>query len=291
MAGKIEKLATKQHGAVSREQLIRLGLTRHQIDRLIKRGWLIPLYRGVFAVGHTDLGNEGRWMAAVLFAGDGAVLSHLAAAGLWGIAPRGPTAYVTVPKYRKDKDGVTFHTSRLPFDEITVHDGIPVTTPHRTIFDLASMRRRESVERSMNECDYLRLPDTLGLPALLERHPRAKGAGLIRTILAAGVIPRMESALEEEFVAYLRARRVPLPEMNAEIEWAPGRFYKPDCVWRDAKLIVELHGYQAHTTRTRFHGDPLRARRLRTLGWEVWPVTGQHLDDELEAQLRARLCR
>ena len=82
-----------------------------------------------------------------------------------------------------------------------------------------------------------------------------------------------------------------LPEMNAQIEWAPGRFYKPDCLWREAMLIVELDGGQAHMTKKSFHADPLRDRRLRVLGYETWRVTYRHLDDELENQLHARLGR
>lgn len=289
MRREIGKLAEPQHGIVTRRQLRELGFAESAIDRMIRSGWLIPLHRGVFAVGHGNVSIEGRWMAAVLYAGEGAVLSHIAAAGLWRIGPRDVLTHVTVPKYRSALEDVTFHTSLLPFDEVTTRAGIPVTTPHRTVFDLASMRRREGVERAMNQCDYLRLRDKLGLPTLLERHPRAKGAGTIKTILAAGDIPRMESWLEEEFVAYLRARDLPLPEMNAQIEWAPGRFYKPDCLWRGAMLIVELDGGQAHMTKKSFHADPLRDRRLRLLGYETWRVTYRHLDDELEAQLRARL--
>lgn len=228
-------------------------------------------------------------MAAVLFAGDGAALSHTAALGHWEIGPRGKHAHVTTRSPRRSRPGVTFHTSLLPSDEVTVHDGIPVTTPHRTIFDLASMRRRESVEAAINRSDYLQLPDTLGLPKLLERHPRKPGAAAIRAILQAGAVPDMRSPLEELFVAFLRARGLPLPEMNVEIEWAPGHVYRPDCLWRAAELIVELDGGQAHMTKKAFHSDPLRDRRLRGLGFETWRVTDQHLDDELEAQLRARL--
>jgi hypothetical protein len=172
-------------------------------------------------------------------------------------------------------------------DELTTHEGIPVTTPHRTLFDLASMKRREAVEAAINECEFQRLPDTLGLPKLLRRHPRAKGAGTIRAIVA-GAVPDMRSLLEQAFVAFLRERGLPLPGMNEPLELEPGTIVYPDCVWREQRLTVELDGGQAHMTSKRFHGDRLRDRRLRRAGWEVWRVTERHLDDELEAQLRAR---
>jgi predicted transcriptional regulator of viral defense system len=132
----IAALAARQHGVVSRAQLLGLGLGQGAIDHRVGRGLLHPVHRGAYAVGHSVLGPRGQWLAAVLAAGPGAVLSHSSAAALWGIRDaEGARPEVTVARRRR-LTSVTTHRIALAEDEITINDGIPVTTPARTLLDL-----------------------------------------------------------------------------------------------------------------------------------------------------------
>ena len=98
-------LARRQHGVVSREQLRELGFDDPAIWRRVQSGRLHRLYRGVYAVGHTILNRDGRWLAAVLACGDGAALSHRSAASLWGIRPTAAARIdVTVLPYKRGSE-------------------------------------------------------------------------------------------------------------------------------------------------------------------------------------------
>src|SRR3954463_12665827 len=134
----IAGVAARQHGVISYPQLESLGLSRSSIDRRVRAGRLHRIHRAVYAVGYKRLTQRGRWMAAVLAAGDGAVLSHRSAAALWQILPPHGRTHVTPSRRLQDRDRITFHSQSLQFDEVTEHDGIPTTTVARTLLDLAA---------------------------------------------------------------------------------------------------------------------------------------------------------
>ena len=135
---------------VARPQLVQIGLGRGEIEWRLARGRLHRLHTGVYAVGHAVVTGEGRWMAAVLASGPEAVLSHRAAAALWGIRRVAHPLEVSCPRLRR-RPGIRSHWSRLPADEITVEDGIPVTTPARTLFDLAGVVPLAQLQRAVKE--------------------------------------------------------------------------------------------------------------------------------------------
>jgi hypothetical protein len=160
-------------------------------------------------------------MAAVLTCGSGAVLSHRDAAALWRIRPRhrGKIA-LTAPAKGRSPAGVARHSSLLPPDEVTVRDGIPVTTVPRTIFDLAAVASATGVEVALRESEYLELHDRLSLLDLLERYPGRRGACAIRTCLErrAETPGRIRSPLEERFLPFLRCYHLPIPRLNAWVQ-------------------------------------------------------------------------
>ncbi|MFL5894549.1 MAG: type IV toxin-antitoxin system AbiEi family antitoxin domain-containing protein [Thermoleophilaceae bacterium] len=275
----IAAIATRQHGVISRAQLLALGLSTQAIGRRIRAGRLHVVYRGVFAVGHKRLTRHGHWMAAVLAGGEAAVLSHRSAAALWQLRPNVNALDVTLPRKRRDHSGIVFHSSLLPSDEVTVQDGIRTTTVSRTLLDLASVAAPGEVERAMNEADYLRLDGDLSLPALLTRYPRRRGTAAIRALLAGdrstGITKR---ELEERFAAFVAKCRLPHPELNADVELESGRWIQVDCLWRRKRVIVELDSREAHATRSRFDSDRERDRLLMLQGWRVVRITWRHLD-------------
>jgi hypothetical protein len=144
----IRGLAERQHGVVAWRQLINLGLSEGLIKGRIRAGHLIPLYRGVFAVGHKRVDISGRWLAAVLACGPSAVLSYASAAQLWDMrGSRGPIEVTRRSGHRRPH-GVRLHQTRsLPPEHITVVTGIPVTTPERTALDMAARLDARQMER------------------------------------------------------------------------------------------------------------------------------------------------
>jgi predicted transcriptional regulator of viral defense system len=137
---RIAAIAGRQHGVVTVEQLAGSGIDKHGVAWRVRAGRLHRLHRGVYAVGHRSLSRRGRWLAAVLAAGDGAVLSHMSAAALWEyLRPIQGPANVTVAAAvrRRSRPGLVIHRSRtLTRLDITPRHGIAVTTPSRTIEDI-----------------------------------------------------------------------------------------------------------------------------------------------------------
>lgn len=278
-------LAGRQHGVVSRAQLIDLGYEVGAIGRRIRSGRLHILHSGVYAVGHAAVTREGRWMAAVLASGPGAVLSHRSAAALWGIRPASSGKIeVTVPTKSDSRGGIRRHSASLPADEVTVRDGIPVTIVPRTIFDLAAIAPASAVEGALRESEYLQLHDRLSLPDLLARYPGRRGCRKVHACLErlAEAPGRLRSPLEEVFLPFLRRHRLPPPRLNAWVR-VDGRSFQVDCLWPDARQIVELDGYRSHGTRAAFREDRTRDRLLRVGGYDVTRIAWAQLEDEPEA--------
>ena len=192
----IAELAGRQHGMVGRAQLLALGVGRGAIDHRLACGRLHLVHPGVYAVGHRVVSTEGRWMAAVLASGRTAVLSHRSAGARWGLRSNTrPRIEVTVPRRRYARPGIQPHVAQLPADEITVVEGIPVTTPPRTLLDLAAVLAPHTLRRAVDEAEMLRLSDSLSLADLVARHPRRRGVGnLRRTSRRARSAPRSPAA-------------------------------------------------------------------------------------------------
>jgi very-short-patch-repair endonuclease/predicted transcriptional regulator of viral defense system len=286
--GAIAAVAEHQHGVVARGQLADMGIGRRAIGHRMQSGRLHPLHRGVYAVGHRVLSREGRWMAAVLAAGQGAVLSHRSAAALWGLrATARGRVEVTVPRKLGSRPAIEVHVSRLADDEIIVLRGIPVTTPPRTLLDLAAVLSARQIERALNEAEVLRLADPTSLGDLLERHPHRPGAGKIRKLLEAHDIGATitRSELEDRFLQFLDEAVLPRPEVNANIQTTTG-WIEADCLWRTHHLIAELDGHASHATTAGFERDRARDRALQAKGWSVIRITWRQLHEEPAAVAR-----
>jgi very-short-patch-repair endonuclease len=279
---------------VSRRQLLSAGVSRRAIDVRLERGTLHPVQRGVYAVGHAKLAADGRWMAAVLALGPGALLSHRSAARIWRLIPAASALVeVSGPRNSRPREGIVAHRSRVPEDERSVVDGIPVTTVPRTILDLATVATRRQVERAFNEAEVQRLTDRLSIPDLLDRYPRRSGTAVLRAMLSddAALSGITRNEFEERFAQLIDAHGLPRPRFNADLA-VRGRFFEVDCLWTSARLVVELDGGGVHRTRRAFESDRERDRRLLAEGWRVMRVTWRQLRDaeaEVAADLRAIL--
>jgi very-short-patch-repair endonuclease len=281
-------LAEAQHGVVTRAQLLELGLNRGSITHRIQLGRLVPVHRGVYTIGHRLLSREGRWMAAVLACGRGAVLSHLSAAALWRIRQSDRIEVTTLAGHR-GRSGIFVHRSPLREDERTAHRGIPTTTVPRTLLDLSAVVRPDDLRSALRQAEQLRLTDPLSLSDLAERYPRRPGAATVRALLQEAMrgLNVIRSELEERFQGLLLNAGLPLPQTNQLVEG-----FEVDCVWPQHRLIVELDGRAVHDTRYAFEEDRVRDRILAAAGWRVIRITWRQLHEEphlVEADLRRLL--
>jgi very-short-patch-repair endonuclease len=215
-------------------------------------------------------------MAAVLASGDGAVLSHRSATALWGIWGSGEgEIHVTVPRKSRSQAPIRRHFSILSLDERTVVDGIPTTSASRAILDLAGERGEAAAEAALREAEYLGIYGDVSLPDLLDRYPRHRGTPVCREALERQRDDpggRVRSPLEEVFLPFLDAHRIPRPRLNAWLTVGDDR-YQVDCLWPDARLIGELDGFQSHGTKRAFRKDRRRDRRLGGAGYQVSRIT------------------
>jgi very-short-patch-repair endonuclease len=276
----IAELARRQHGVVARRQLRDMGVGRQAIDHRLREARLHAVHRGVYAVGHTVLSRRGVWMAATLVTDD-AVLSHRAAGALWGVRPdHGSLTDIVVTRAWKPRPRVQLHRMTLRDDEITRYDGIPVTTPARTLLDLAAIVPYHHLERAATEAEIRRLGSPTSLADLVARYPGRAGTPAVRRLLERRDIGRniTKRELELRFLAFLDAHRIPRPHVNARVD---GR--EVDCLWPEQRLIAELDGFATHGTRTAFETDRARDRALLLAGYRVTRITWRQLAQEPKA--------
>ena len=234
-------------------------------------------------------------MAAVLASGPDAVLSLRSAAALWGLRGHSEGAvHVAVPRKSTSTRYIKRHFSVIPADERTLKEGIPVTIVPRTIFDLAATEDAEALQTMLREAEFLQLWHRLSLWDLLKRYPRKRGARKVRVALERlreEPSGRRRSKLEQRFAPFLRRHHLPIPRFNDWILLGTKR-YRVDCHWPGTNQIVELDGWEGHSSRSAFREDRGRDRRLRVAGYSVTRLTWNQLDDEPEAiaiDLRALL--
>lgn len=289
----IAELATRQHGVVSVQQLLALGLSQSQITYRVKVGRLFKVHRGVYAVGRPELERRGRWMAAILLA-PGSLLSGRSAAELLRLRrPTGGEIHVTAARQVRARGPIRFRQSAVPADERTEVDDIPSTGLSRTLFDLAAAEGRGALLRAMREAHFRQLTDLVSLPELLDRYPARPGSRAVRAVLASRAYTlRTRSDLEDDFIDFLVERGLPLPaETNAILE-VEGERFEVDCLYRAERLVIEIDDHSTHGTPEAMEKDRRCDGLLSTQGWPVQRITDRRLTrhrDELERQLRAGL--
>lgn len=239
-------LVRRQHGVVTRTQLLDLGFTPHAVEHRLRGGRLHPVWRGVYALGRPELTRQGIWMAAVLSCGSEAVLSHGSAAALWGISTRDEEGIeVSVPAaLRPRRPGIVVHRRRgLQTKDVTRCHGIPVTNPVGTLVDLATRLPATRLEAAINEADKLDLVDAEALRSALDHIAYKPGASALRKTLDRRTFALTDSDLERLFLRVAQAAGLPPPHT--------GRFvngFKVDFYWPDLGLVVETDGLRYHRT-------------------------------------------
>ena len=273
------ELARRQWGVLTLAQLTEFGLRDRGISDWVRDGRLHRLYRGIYAYGHDRLRVEGRWLAAVMACGPGAVLSHRSAGALYELRQSNSALIdVTVPSRngRIRRAGIRVHRSgRLAPEEVTERSGIPVTTVARTLLDLADVVDHQALRRAITEAEYRGVFDHGTLIAVVQNNPGRRGAKLMRAAEAAG--HRTRSPLEDRFLAFIDRWGVEEAESNVCVQG-----YEVDFLWRRIGLVVELDGGAEHGTRHAVNADRLRDRVLWRRGIRTMRLTSEALRDEEE---------
>jgi very-short-patch-repair endonuclease len=227
------------------------------IDGRIETARLHVLWRGVYSVGRPRLTLRGWWSAAVLACGEDAVLSHLSAGILWGIwganvgnegeCDRPTSVHVSVPATRTHRlAGIRVHRRRLmPDRHRTTRDRIPVTTPGRTLIDLATLIGSDQLEAAINQADKLGRIDPEALRSEIDRNRGMDGVRSLRRIMDRRTFTLTDSELERRFLRLVRKAGLPQPLTQQRVNG-----YLVDFYWSELKLVVETDGLRYHRTAT-----------------------------------------
>jgi very-short-patch-repair endonuclease len=265
---RVAKLAARQWGVLSLDELRSCGLTRKEVMGRVRAGRLHLLYRGVYAVGHRSLPLEGRFLAAVKACGPTAVLSHVSAAALYGLVRwdnRFPE--VTTRTVRAHR-GIRVH--RTTVLDAARYGGIPVTTPARTLIDIAAALDYAALRRAVREAQR----KLVTIPQILETLDRLgprRGTANLTKILATGPAPT-RSELEDAVLDLLLKGGFMHPDVNVPIR-LDGRRIVPDFRWPEQRLVIEADGAEWHDNRLTREDDAERQALLEAHGERVIRVT------------------
>ncbi len=280
------ELASRQFWAIARRQLLATGFSAARIRSWVRSGRLHPSLPGVYAWGREELGGEGELAAALLYAGPGSALGGLT--GLWwlGLLNRRPNPIdIDAPGRSRCRPGIRIrHPARV---ERTWHRRLPVASLPDALLAAAPALSRNALRLVLARAEFDAALDLTALHADLG--PGRAGTTAVRAAMAAHLpqLARCANGFEREFVLLCESYGLPLPEPNARV----GRF-RPDMLWRDARLIVELDGRAAHHTAAQIASDLSRQAELESRGFRVIRFTWAEVHDDpaaVAAELRRQL--
>jgi very-short-patch-repair endonuclease len=272
------RLAARQYGIVTHRQLNDLGYSDDAIDRAVASGRLHMWHRGIFAVGHQSLGPHGLCMAAVLFRGTGALISHQSAVWLWGLERKLVIpVHVSVRWRGHAQDAIGLHhCPALRDDDIAETERLPVTGVPRTLLDYASEAKPYRLERAIDQADRLELLDLAAVNLLTEEVRGHRGRGpLLRAMAIYREKAFTRSGGEKRMLAALADAGVHRPSVNNFIEG-----YELDFYWERERFAVELDSWEHHRGRRSFEEDRKRQEELAMAGVESIRITGTRLRRE-----------
>jgi very-short-patch-repair endonuclease len=282
------ELAGRQHGVVARRQLLVLGFSKSAIEHRVGRGRLHVVAHGVYAVGWPELTQKRRWIAAVLACQDDAALSHRSAATLWDIGTEKPGTIDVSVRRRCEltRPGLRVRgRPSLSAEDVVIRDSIPVTTPVRTLVDLATELPLLGIERSINEADKRDLIDPNALRAALEGYAGEPGVKILRKVLDKRTFRLSDSDLEILFRPIAAAAGLPLPLTKQTVNGFEVDFFFPAL-----GLVVETDGLRYHRTASTQTRDARRDRAHTLAG--MTPLRFTHYEIKYEpSRVQAELKR
>jgi very-short-patch-repair endonuclease/predicted transcriptional regulator of viral defense system len=280
----IAAIAGRQRGLVTRTPLLAAGIDSRAIERRLRAGRLHAVHRGIYLVGHPVMPGGARELAALMACGRGAVVSHLSAANLHRLLPyraqSGPVDITVVGRQVARRPGIRIHRVRsLDRRDVRTIDRIAITTPARTVLDLAVVVSTSQLERALAEAQVRRLTTRAALLDQLERNRGRAGTRALRTLVevSGGPAPTRSEA-ERRLLRLVGAAGLPRPLVNTRV----GRL-EVDFMWSAQRLVVEVDGFRYHSSRASFESDRQRDAQLAASGYTVVRVTWRQLVNEPEA--------
>ena len=274
---RVRELAEKQHGVVSRAQVVDLGVSDGSIARRLRDGLWSRVLPGVFRITGAPETREQLPMAAVLWAGDGSVVSHATAARLWGIEgvrERKVELWVPSPRNPRHELVEAHRGTRIDRADRTNRGSIPVTSPVRTLIDLSARMEDDPLLAAVESAFRAKLctPDRLAVRVEVLRTSGRPGAGRLAEILAERSGPPLESVLEAKVWRLLHHTGLPLPQRQHWVS-LPGGRYRLDFAWPEHRVGLECDGWEHHGRRSAFAPDRARLAEFAAARWRILPVT------------------
>jgi hypothetical protein len=298
--GAIAAVAATQYGVFSRAQARVVGLGDRQLRYRIERGRLERLTRHTFRIVGAAESWRQRLMAACLAAGDGAAVSHRSAAALHrydGFPPG--LVEITVGQGRRDfhMPGVIVHSSSCWANEDITHiDGIPVTTPERTLVTLAAVSSEDQVESALDSAERDR---TVRRTDVAEVHDGVRQRGRNGVATLGRILERRaelagipHSVLERKMLTVLQHHGITLPACQVPVRRPDGRLAYLDFAYPNLGLGIEVDGNTTHATPTQRAADNVRANSILLRGIRILRFTYQqvvHQPEHVAATVRAHL--
>jgi very-short-patch-repair endonuclease len=279
---RIAAIAGLQRGRIARRQLSAAGVSDSTIARMCRDSWLHREHWGVYAVGHLAPIELAPEAGALLAVGDDSILSHLTAAALWRLYPPRLQAPVDIVVARDSgrRPGIRVHRSaRLDGCDVRIHHGLPVTSPARTLLDIAGVLTEDELEQALDDALSQNLVRPAQIRDVLTRLSAGRaGARRLARLLDSRTRgrPALTRSRAERILRELtRKAQLPPAELNA-----PLHGFRVDALWREHRLVVEVDGYEFHARRANFERDHRRDAILEAQGWTVIRITARQLEDE-----------
>ena len=286
LADVLSSIAAGQHGVVLRQQLLHAGFAAHSVDRCVASNRLRILHRGVYEVtGMATLYTPFR--AALLACGPQSVLGGGAAGTLWAILEESPGSLleVFVPGVHRNRtSGLSVRRVRgFLRGETTSLVGMRITTPARTILDLAGVLSPRQLAQAIATAEHAGTMRRDELGTLLQRRPLHRGSGVLRRLLNAdGPFDFTRSPAEEKLLSHILRAGLPRPQVNVRVAG-----FVVDFLFRREKLVVEVDGFAFHSSARAYHSDRRRDAILLAQGYRVMRVTWNEIHpDPLAAIVR-----
>ena len=279
----LSRVIAAQHGLITRAQAVAAGASTDSIDRRCGRGAWVRVAPAVYRVASAESSWEQDVMLAILSVAVEAVASHQTAAILWQLTDqdRYPIHIVTSRPRWKARAFQVHRSTDLAEPYVTIYSGIPVTTPTRTIIDVAATSPAWRAERVLDTAlrkGLTSLDELAEIVSDLARQGR-RGVKLVRELIDARAdwIGVTESELEDQFRRLLNELDLPLPLTQYEVSDNGGFVARVDFAYPDQEVAIELDGFAFHTDPASFTLDRERQNRLLMAGFRVLRYTARDL--------------
>lgn len=283
---RVSRLAARQNGVIATRQLTSYGIVSRMVTLRVSRGQLHRVFRGVYAVGHSAVSRNGLFTAAVLACGPETTLGHHAAAAYHGMRRWDDRDIdVIVPRSAgRAIDGIRARRSTLDARDVWTRGSLRVTSPARTILDLAAAMPFKPLRRMIRQALAERRVTVRQLLDVLHRYPRHRGAANLRAVIANGTEPT-RSDLEDIALDLLDSGAVARPQVNPRLR-LDGRTIHPDLLYRGQRLAIELDSRRWHNDPLTLQDDADKQAILEAHGYRVLRITWWQIVNRPQQTLR-----